>query len=91
MAIFNFTKTPNIRRYHHEYIYYDPQKEEREKRIERIRKKKEAKENGLLYADNIRSAFSAQREERNKKRKGKSNIYIIVTAIVLVALIYFSK
>ena len=60
MAIFNFIKPPKIRQYHHEYIYYDPQKEEREKRIERVRRKKEAKEKGLLYADNIRSAFSAQ-------------------------------
>ncbi len=90
MAIFNFTKTPNIRRYHHEYIYYDPQKEEREKRIERVRKKKEAKENGLLYADNIRNAFSAQREERNKKRKG-NNVHYIIMAIVIVALIYWLK
>ncbi|MBO7428016.1 MAG: hypothetical protein J6U08_04825 [Paludibacteraceae bacterium] len=90
MAIFNFIKTPNIRRYHHEYIYYDPKKEEREKRIERIRQKKEAKERGLLYADNIRSTFSAQREEREKKRKG-NNIHYIVTAIVIAALIYWIK
>ena len=90
MAIFDFLKTPKIRQYHHEYIYYDPQKEEREERIKRVQKKIQAKKNGTLYADNIKSAYSSQREERSRKMKG-NNVRYIITAIVIVALVYWLK
>jgi len=90
MAIFDFLKAPKIRQYHHEYIYYDPQKEAREERIKRVQKKIQAKEKGGLYADNIKSAYSSHREERNQKMKS-NNVRYIITAIVIVALIYWLK
>ncbi len=90
MAIFDFLKTPKIRQYHHEYIYYDPQKEAREERIKRVQKKIQAKEKGGLYADNIKSAYSSHREERNRKMKS-NNVRYIITAIVIVALVYWLK
>jgi len=90
MAIFDFIKAPKIRQFHHEYIYYDPQKEEREERIRRIQKKLQAKESGALYADNIKSAYSSHREERKRKMK-TNHVRYIITTIVIVALVYWLK
>lgn len=90
MAIFNFIKQPKIRQFHHDYIYYDPKKEERENRIKRIQKKKEAQAKGELYADNLRGAFHSQLKSNAIKRKG-NNTKLYITLFIIIALIYWLK
>lgn len=88
MAIFDFVKTPKIRRYHHEYIYYDPKKEEREERIKRIQRKKEAEEKGELYVDSLKpGVFKSQLKSSSTMDNGK-RMKLYITILTVGALIY---
>ncbi len=88
MAIFDFTKQPKIRQFHHDYIYYDPQKEERENRIKRIQKKKEAQAKGELYAENLRGAFRSQLKSSALKRKSNNTKLYIMLAIIIALILW---
>lgn len=88
MAIFDFVKTPKIRRYHHEYIYYDPKKEEREERMERIRRKKEAEEKGELYTEPLKKGvFTSQLRSNSVNTDGK-RVKLYITILTVIVLVY---
>lgn len=84
MAIFNFLKTPQIRRYHVDYVYYDPKKEERKEREERIRRKKEAEEKGELYVAPLRQGvFTSQLKHKQSSSCNRMKLYISVVTIAI--------
>ena len=62
MSLFgNIFKAPKIRQYHHEYIYYNPDKEEMEERRKRVREELKQEKSGapaLLQ----RGVFQKQRK-----------------------------
>ena len=90
MAIFNFFKAPKIRQYHHEYIYYDPDKEKREERLARMRaeiaaeKEVDAKPQPLLR----KGTFQEKRTYNSAANKSR-NIRLALLICVVVALIMF--
>ncbi len=88
MAIFDFVKTPKIRRYHHDYIYYDPKKEEREERLERIRRKKEAEEKGEIYTESLKRGVFTSKLQNNKTQIEGKRIKMYITLFAVIALIY---
>lgn len=88
MAIFNFLQTPKIRRFHHECIYYDPQKEARLEREERIRKKREAEEKGELYVEPLKKGvFKSQLKSSTTILQAK-RLKMYITLLMIGALIY---
>ncbi len=91
MALFQFFKTPKVRQFHHEYIYYDPKKEEREKRERRIRA-----ELGLEKSDdNLSLMRKGVFQEKRKNVKSSSEARqkrVLILAVAIAALIvYFYK
>lgn len=91
MAILNFLKTPKIREYHHEYIYYDPDKEAREERIKRIQRKKEAEKNNELYSPSLKQGVFTSQLKGNKIKSESKNLRIVMTLIVIAVIIYMIK
>lgn len=91
MAILNFLKTPKIREYHHEYIYYNPDKEAREERIKRVQRKKEAEKNNELYSSTLKQGVFTSQLKSNKIKSESKNLRIIMTLIVIAVIIYMIK
>lgn len=89
MAIFNFFKAPKVRQYHHEYIYYDPDKEEREERLKRVREqianeKNDSQPRMLRYG-----VFQEQRKTGNGSNSAKSREIKLVVMVVVAAVLLF--
>lgn len=86
----NFFKTPEVRKYEHVNIYYDPDKEEREERRERIRQEV-AVEHGLDNGNRVtlrRGFLSEQRKNKVSSSKGNTFLLAFVIAAVIIGLIY---
>lgn len=102
MRIF-FFKTPKPRPYRHKFIYYDPEKEERQEREERVNKELGIKDENKPFVTSIkRGSFRRMYEDgvevnnNNdfKRQKRASNIrllIIILILLVIVAYLYFSS
>jgi hypothetical protein len=86
MAIFNFFKTPKVRQYHHEFIYYDPKKEEREERLKRVREEIECEKEGKQQHILRKGVFQEQRTT-NKASAQSRNIRLTILIVVVVALL----
>lgn len=86
MAIFNFFKTPKIRQYHHEYIYYDPAKEKREERLKRVREEIERENSGEPQPVLRKGVFQEMRKT-NKTSLQARNIKLILLVMVVAALV----
>lgn len=86
MGFFNtFLKQRKPKQFSYQPRYYDEAKENREKRIARI-KQEVALENGAngdQYISNIKGSFRARREEVSKVRR-RSNIRVIAILAVLI-------
>ncbi len=89
-----FFHTPNRKRFHIPFRYYDPEKEEMQEREERIKKelgiheKKEFDEN---YRPNIRGQFRRVMGDTSKtaqEARKKSNNRLIILIIVLSLAVY---
>ena len=98
----SFFKTPKPRPYRHKFIYYDPEKEERQEREERVNKELGIKDENKPFVTSIkRGSFRRMYEDgvevnNNsdfKRQKRASNIrllIIILILLVIVAYLYFS-
>ena len=98
----SFFKTPKPRPYRHKFIYYDPEKEERQEREERVNKELGIKDENKPFVTSIkRGSFRRMYEDgvevnNNsdfKRQKRASNIrllIIILIVLVIVAYLYFS-
>ena len=99
----SFFKTPKPRPYRHKFIYYDPGKEERQEREERVNKELGIKDENKPFVTSIkRGSFRRMYEDgvevnNNsdfKRQKRASNIrllIIILILLVIVAYLYFSS
>ncbi len=99
----SFFKTPKPRPYRHKFIYYDPEKEERQEREERVNKELGIKDENKPFVTSIkRGSFRRMYEDgvevnNNsdfKRQKRTSNIrllIIILILLVIVAYLYFSS
>ena len=97
----SFFKTPKPRPYRHKFIYYDPEKEERQEREERVNKELGIKDENKPFVTSIkRGSFRRMYEDgvevnNNsdfKRQKRASNIrllIIILILLVIVAYLYF--
>ncbi|MDR2027372.1 MAG: hypothetical protein LBQ01_07430 [Prevotellaceae bacterium] len=94
---FSFFKIPQHRRFEYTPRIWDPEKEEREERLKRIREELGIVDNtsdGKPYVPNIKGAFRKEYEQnsKNKNKFGYSNkirSYIIIGTVVLLCLIFF--
>lgn len=99
----SFFKTPKPRPYRHKFIYYDPEKEERQEREERVNKELGINDENKPFVTSIkRGSFRRMYEDgvevnNNsdfKRQKRASNIrllIIILILLVIVAYLYFSS
>ena len=99
----SFFKTPKPRPYRHKFIDYDPEKEERQEREERVNKELGIKDENKPFVTSIkRGSFRRMYEDgvevnNNsdfKRQKRASNIrllIIILILLVIVAYLYFSS
>ena len=99
----SFFKTPKPRPYRYKFIYYDPEKEERQEREERVNKELGIKDENKPFVTSIkRGSFRRMYEDgvevnNNsdfKRQKRASNIrllIIILILLVIVAYLYFSS
>ena len=88
-----FFRTPKPRKYVHKNIYYDPEKEAREERQERVRKELGQYEDGESYSPSIkRGSFRRYRyDEPNQtsemhRARRASNIRLIIIIVALLAI-----
>ena len=89
MAIFNFFKAPKVRQYHHEYIYYDPDKEEREERLKRVREQIENEKSGSQPKVLRHGVFQEQRKTGNGTNAAQSREIKLVVMMVVAAVLLF--
>lgn len=91
---FIFTRVAKHRTFHHEPIYYNEEKEEREERIRRAKEElgiltDEEKETG--YADRIRGGMRRRIKPhyevvRSSKRKSNLRLVVILIALMILGL-----
>lgn len=81
-----FFKPQQYKRFHYEPLYYNPEKEEREKRNRRIRQELNL-ETGGEYVSNIKGAFR-QHHEANAKVRHRANIRVVIIFAALLFLAY---
>ena len=99
----SFFKTPKPRPYRHKFIYYDPEKEERQEREERVNKELGIKDENKPFVTSIKRGsfffFYEDGVEVNnnsvfKRQKRASNIRLLISILILlviVAYLYFSS
>ena len=99
----SFFKTPKPRPYRHKFIYYDPEKEERQEREERVNKELGIKDENKPFVTSIKRGSFRRMYEAGvavnnnsdfKRQKRASNIrllIIILILLVIVAYLYFSS
>ncbi|MDR0725155.1 MAG: hypothetical protein LBF59_03990 [Prevotellaceae bacterium] len=93
---FSFFKIPQHKRFEYTPRIWNPEKEEREERLKRVREELGIIDNtsdGKPYIPNIRGSFRREYEQ-NKKSKKQFNYntirsYIIIGTILLLCIIFF--
>lgn len=91
MAIFNFFKAPKIRQYHHEFIYYDPKKEERQERQKRVRAKLGLKEDEKYHPLIRRGTFQELRKTKTPSASSRNTRLLLMIGAVIVILYFYMK
>jgi len=85
-----FFKTPTIRRYDHQPIYWDPAKERREERLERAKQELGMTEEDGAYKPLIRrGTFREQRTTIPHQRRQSTIFRVLIIAFILIALVYW--
>ena len=99
----SFFRTPKPRPYRHKYIYYDPEKEERQEREERVNKELGIQDENKPFVSSIKRGTFRRLHENGvevsndsdfQRQKRSSNIrllIIILGLLALVAYLYFSS
>lgn len=91
---FTFAKTAKHRTFHHQPIYYDERKDEREERARRIKNELgiEQEEDSRTIEDRVRGKMRRKittHFDVTRKEKRKSNFRLAVILIGLVILFYY--
>lgn len=91
MAIPRLFKIPKHKEFNYRPIYFDPEKEEREERIKRIKAEMGVKdEDGKPYKPGIvRGQMRGQYRQHYTQSKRQSNVRLIVILLTLFALAYY--
>jgi len=88
MALLNIFTTPRIRRFEYKPVYWDPAKEQREERLERVKHELGITEESNVYKPAIRrGVFREQRKTLLHERQNRI-IWISFIVLILVALLY---
>lgn len=89
---FNFFKTPQVRKFEHKPIYWDPEKEERQERRERIRQEVENELgiNGSPKTTLKKGFLSQQRKNSQSSQTGVWRLALIIGLLVC-GVIYMVK
>ena len=94
----SFFKTPKPRPYRHKFIYYDPEKEERQEREERVNKELGIKDENKPFVTSIkRGSFRRMYEDgvevnNNsdfKRQKRASNIRLLIIILILLVIVAY--
>lgn len=88
---FNFFKTPTIRQYNHINIYYDPKKEAREERRQRILQEIE-NQNGnhnMAPRRTLRKGFLTDQRKTKEADMKSQNIRLAMMLTALFAIVYY--
>lgn len=95
-----FFHTPGVKRFHITPRFYDPDKDERDERVRRIKDEmgivEEKKENGQSYRPNIKGQFRMAQEgftKSNAEARRASNkrlIYLILILSLIFYLFFYS-
>lgn len=93
MFKFTFVKTPKPRQFYHRPIYWNPEKEEHDERVERVRNELGQRDETEPYKPSIkRGSFRRGRWEQSfdssdvKTERRRSNIRLVIIVVVLLAL-----
>lgn len=89
MALPRIFRTPQHSKFNYKPIYYDPKKEELEKKREQYRKEKKAEENGEgEFKPRIKGTFSGNFHKNLNDNKKSMNLRIFLIIIFLSAILY---
>jgi len=94
---FSFFKIPEHRRFEYNPRIWNPEKEEREERLRRIKEELgivAKTSDGKPYVPNIKGSFRKEYEQNNKGKvklgySNKIRTYIIIGSILLLCIIFF--
>lgn len=100
MALFSFYNTRRPRQFDHKPIYWDPKKEELEKRIRKVKREMGLEDQLSVedYRAEIKGSFieegtSHLKKSRDKGQDSRSRTYknekLILAAVLLIALLWF--
>jgi len=85
-----FFKTPTIRQYDHQPIYWDPAKDRQKERLERAKQELGMiGENGEYQSMIRRGTFREQRTTIPHQRRQSTIFRVLLIAAVLIALVYY--
>jgi len=85
-----FFKAPKIRGFEHKPIYWDPDKERREERLERVKQELGMTEEDNAYKPLIRrGTFREQRTTIPHQRRQSTVFRVLLIALALIALVYW--
>jgi len=86
MAIFKFFHTPKPKGFNYKPIYFDPEKEEAEKRKKKYSGLQE--NDPVILEDRMRVGFARSRTQKNSKAVLRSNLRMSIILIILLFLTY---
>jgi hypothetical protein len=85
-----FFKTPRIRGFEHKPIYWNPEKERREERLERVKQELGMTEEEGAYKPLIRrGTFREQRTTIPHQRRQSTIFRVLLIALAIIALVYY--
>ena len=91
MGLF-FRKQPKPRRYYHKPIYWDPEKEEREKRMQKAEADAQCEQDGTyqvkLQRGDFRRMISNSHLDERARSVRKANYGLIAALVILLILVY---
>ncbi|MGC9341576.1 MAG: hypothetical protein ACP5E3_02660 [Bacteroidales bacterium] len=89
MNIPRFFKIPRHRQFNYQPLYYDPEKEEREKRNRELKREMGLGEEGKEYKPTIRRGSMKTYFKANKRAERNSNLRLVLIIVFLLFLAYF--
>lgn len=88
---FNFFKTPEVRKFNHKPIYWDPEEDERKERRERIRQEiANERGNGTPKSTLRRGFLSSQREQDAQNSKTSVIRLALIIGLLFLAVNYMA-
>lgn len=92
MGMFSyFFQGPKIRQFHHDYIYYDPKKEERENRERRIRAELGLEKSSNNLTMMRKGIFQEQRKAAKSLDESRQRRVLILAVVIGALFLYIVK